>query len=199
MDAARELFNAQGISQITIRQIAQHLGISSGNLNYHFKKREEILHALYFEMVAVFDERIEALPNQKLSLAMVHAQMKSSMKRMLDYRFIWTDLYNILRDDTQIRAHFQEVYQKRLMGYEFLFKAFEQQKLMRKAAFATEYHLLAIRMINYSDAWLNTLSLYDNNAEDKLPAQLDILFGMLFPYLTKTGQQDFRGISDHLF
>jgi AcrR family transcriptional regulator len=46
--------------------IALELNMSSGNLNYHFKKREDIFEALYFEMVLEFDERIESLRNMDL-------------------------------------------------------------------------------------------------------------------------------------
>ena len=63
LEAARTLFNERGYSQVTIRMIAVKLNMSSGNLNYHYKKREDIFEALYFEMVSEFDERIKYLPN----------------------------------------------------------------------------------------------------------------------------------------
>ena len=43
VEVARTLFNAKGYSNVTIRMIAMELGMSSGNLNYHFKKKEAIL------------------------------------------------------------------------------------------------------------------------------------------------------------
>ena len=50
LEAARTLFNERGYSQVTIRMIALELNMSSGNLNYHFKKREDIFETLYFEI-----------------------------------------------------------------------------------------------------------------------------------------------------
>ena len=43
LNASKVLFNELGYSQVTIRMIALQLNMSSGNLNYHFKKRENIV------------------------------------------------------------------------------------------------------------------------------------------------------------
>lgn len=44
--AAVELFNASGVGPVTTNHIAAHLGISPGNLYYHFANKEEILVAI---------------------------------------------------------------------------------------------------------------------------------------------------------
>jgi len=106
LSASRALFNQLGFSNVTIRMIALQLNMSSGNLNYHFKKREDILEALYFEMVEVFDVRIENLGKTKLSLATIKKDVELSMHRMVKYHFFWTDLYSLLRLNDKIRLHF---------------------------------------------------------------------------------------------
>jgi AcrR family transcriptional regulator len=62
--------------------IALKLEMSSGNLNYHFKKREEILEALYFQMVKDFDERISKLSEIEISFGQIKNDIRSSMKRL---------------------------------------------------------------------------------------------------------------------
>jgi AcrR family transcriptional regulator len=47
METARKLFNEKGTRVITTNHIAKDLGISPGTLYYHFKNKEEIIHALY--------------------------------------------------------------------------------------------------------------------------------------------------------
>ena len=42
-DKARELFNVQGMSDTSLRNIAQALGISQGNLNYHYKVKQDLV------------------------------------------------------------------------------------------------------------------------------------------------------------
>ena len=48
---ALHLFNNNGTSNVSLRAIAKETGISIGNLQYHFKKREDIIEALYFQLV----------------------------------------------------------------------------------------------------------------------------------------------------
>lgn len=140
--------------------IAQELNMSSGNLNYHYKTRKELLKKLYFDMVKVFDKRVDNIHEQNLTLQFVSDSMYTSMKRMIAYKFFWADLNGILREDEDIRIHFQKAYQRRLKGSMFLIQTLIDEKKMRLPLFEKEYDFLAKRMINFSDAWLNTIAIY---------------------------------------
>jgi AcrR family transcriptional regulator len=189
LQTALNLFNMNGLSQVTIRQIAMEMGISSGNLNYHFKKKEEIIEALYFEMVAVFDERVETLDEKMFTLPYVYQEMKRSMERMVDYKFIWIDLYHLLRAFPRINKHFLEVWHKRKAGSLLLYNKLAQDGIMRPEKFTGEFEQLAIRMINLSDSWLNATVLYGKKVTKQIVEEnLSLLFGLLFPYLTEKGE-----------
>ncbi|MBK8492879.1 MAG: TetR/AcrR family transcriptional regulator [Saprospirales bacterium] len=51
-----KLFNAQGMAQVGVRDIARHLGVSPGNLSYHFPKKEDLVLELVNRMRAVNDQ-----------------------------------------------------------------------------------------------------------------------------------------------
>ena len=51
-----KLFNEQGMAQVGVRDIARHLGLSPGNLSYHFPKKEDLVLELVSRMRAVNDE-----------------------------------------------------------------------------------------------------------------------------------------------
>ncbi len=193
INAAKELFNQHGYSQVTIRMIAKKLGISSGNLNYHFKKREEILEYLYFEMVYDFDQRVAALPDIKISFAQIQNDIRISMERMLIYKFIWTDLFNILKANDKISEHFHQVYQKRISGNVFLFNQLHKMKLIRAAKFEEEFQILAERMVNFGDTWIYTSEVYNRrNSKKLLESQVNSMLAMIYPYLTRKGIQEFE-------
>ncbi|MDR0654416.1 MAG: TetR/AcrR family transcriptional regulator [Synergistaceae bacterium] len=44
--AARKLFNEKGYNEVSMRDISDSLGISVGNLTYHFKKKENLVEAV---------------------------------------------------------------------------------------------------------------------------------------------------------
>jgi AcrR family transcriptional regulator len=196
LNTAKELFNRLGYSQVTIRMIALELGMSSGNLNYHFRRREDILEALYFEMVAVFDDRIKGLDRQVVSLEHMKIAIQNSVERMQEYQFFWTDLYNLLQINETMKTHFQAVLKERIEGYQFVFKLLIKQEQMYAPSFPQEYLFLGQRMIDYSNTWLYASALY---AQEKKGAELTEQFSfnllsMLYPYLTEKGKRRFVSI-----
>lgn len=201
LDTSRMLFNKFGYSQVTIRMIAQKLNISSGNLNYHYKKREDILKALYFEMVAVFDKRVQQLDTTIITLKKIKEDATSSMIRMVDYRFFWTDLYYLLSINDNIRTHFEQVRQDRENGYHFVFKTLENNQLLQPESYPNERQFLIKRMIDFSNTWLYASHLYRENSTDSkyVETQATILLSILFPYLTKTGKQEFLELMEEPF
>lgn len=196
LEAARKLFNEVGYSQVTIRMIAQELGMSSGNLNYHFRKREDVFEALYFEMVAIFDQRVESLEEQTISLAYLKEQVEHSMERMLAYRYFWTDLYNLLKISSSVRSHFYQVRAKRIYGYQFLFKALIEQNLLNEPTFPKEDLYLIERLIDYSNTWLYISAFQEApESEERLIEQSSFqLLSMLSPYFTDQGKRQFKDL-----
>ncbi|MCB9257261.1 MAG: TetR/AcrR family transcriptional regulator [Chitinophagales bacterium] len=198
LNAARNLFNKQAYSNVTIRMIAKELQISSGNLNYHFKKKEEILEALYFEMVAEFDARVENLNKTEFDLETVYHDIKISMERMLYYSFFWTDLYNLLRANKKIKKHFQKVYEHRFNGYLFLFEQLAKKGIMHPFGTQNEAKLLIERMLAFSNTWIYNSSLYDKKINTKLiEEEANKLLSFLYPYLSKTAKLHFEELANN--
>jgi AcrR family transcriptional regulator len=55
IDKARELFNAEGTARVSTNHIAAALGISPGNLYYHYRNKTEIVRALFARFEAESD------------------------------------------------------------------------------------------------------------------------------------------------
>lgn len=201
LSASRELFNELGYSQVTIRMIALKLNMSPGNLNYHFKKREEILEALYFEMVDVFDKRVKGLKNESITFKKIKSDIKISMERMVGYKFFWTDLYNLILLNDKIKDHFEEAYNQRMSGYKLLFKKLQNDRLLKQQEFEKELQFLIERMIDYSNTWLYASNLYEKKKINKayIDYQSNVLLFMLYPYLTDKGKKQIQELMPSFF
>ena len=195
LEVARILFNEKGYGQVTIRMIALKLEMSSGNLNYHFKKREEILEALYFQMVKDFDERIDQLPEIEISFSQIQKDIQLSMERMVEYKFIWTDLYQLLKGNERIFTHFSGVHKDRIGGNLFLFKRLNDMGLMRTSAYPAEYELLSERMVNFGDTWIYTSEVYrKESTQEHIENQSRAMLAILYPYLTEEGLKSYLSV-----
>ncbi len=196
LNISRILFNQKGFKNVTIRMIALELKMSSGNLNYHFKKREDILEALYFEMVASFDQRIENLPKQTITLFKMHQDVHISMSRMVDYMFFWTDLYTLLSISEKITSHFNTVYTYRKNGLSFVLEMFIKNNILKPFKFDFEKTFLIDQVIHFGNTWLYATSLYSIKelTPEYITTQTNSFMFFLYPHLTELGKNEFQKI-----
>ena len=68
--AALTLFNEQGEHKVSTNHVAAHLGMSPGNLYYHFKNKQAII----FELFLAHEAQIEA------ALSLVSSHQKVSLE-----------------------------------------------------------------------------------------------------------------------
>lgn len=84
LDASKELFNEKGYDNVKMRDISSKLGISVGNLTYHFKKKEDILKVL-METVAPLQDY-----DDKVSLNTLNQFIYDLILSIKDYLFFFT-------------------------------------------------------------------------------------------------------------
>ena len=105
LDTALRLFNARGYARVSLQDIAQEMGISRGNLAYHFRDQEAILAALSGQL---WDQllRERARSSQLPSFANLHQEVQLYYRMQRAYAFIFTDPH-LLRHPL-IRQQFRE-------------------------------------------------------------------------------------------
>ncbi len=195
LSSALELFNEKGISNTTIRKIAQHLNISSGNLNYHFKYKDEIIEILYFELIEKMKGRISALEGQQISLLLFHKTSKLKMNDMFEYRFFYRGLHKILSENEKIRNHYIQSKEERVYEFLFLCDYLQKEEIIRNPEFENEYINLYQRVMIILDNWINTYDLTNLSKEDGVLKFSKLIFETLYPYLTTKGKEDYFSIS----
>lgn len=195
LDTAKELLNAQGLAAVSQRTIAEALQISPGNLTYHFKKKSDIIEALYFELVACIDQAIAGLTIGEELLLGLYGLTQKMMEYFFDYRFIMLDFIQIMREYPTIRAHYTELLKLREIQLSHFFEVLIATGLMRPPSLEKEYENLIRRQVILGDFWLASAEI----KEEKLTLQqvdeyLVMMRQMIYPYLTRKGKTQFQKI-----
>lgn len=118
LQASIELFNQQGERAVTTNHIAAHLGISPGNLYYHFRNKEDIIRHIFKEYAKLLDSRV--LPPKK------DVEILDSLTEYMDvvfelvwrFRFFYANLPDILSRDAALQQDYlnvQKVVQNRVV------------------------------------------------------------------------------------
>lgn len=111
---SKKQFNELGVANVTIRMVAKSLNMSSGNLNYHFKKRQNILEALFEEIESFENEFIDAISDEEITTGKYKKVSLVYMEKMADYRFAWLDHVQLGRESDKIKKLQKSLFQNRI-------------------------------------------------------------------------------------
>jgi len=107
-----ELFNEFGERNVTTNHIAAHLGISPGNLYYHFRNKEDIIHSIFDQYVDYLSEHFQPIGDGSATLEMMMSYLDSMFETIWRFRFFYYSLPILLSRDPELHKKylkFQEV------------------------------------------------------------------------------------------
>ena len=195
LDTSLELFNSLGLSKVTLRTIANKMEISQGNLNYHFKKREDIIETLYFQLVQNIDSRMSSIKEPKNPFQLLVSISQSIMFNFYEYRFFLLDFVQIMRENEKIKTHYSELSTHREQQFLMIFQLLIENDLMRKEILLNEYKNLYKRFQMLSEFWISDVEIHNSKTTKKvIPIYSEILTQAIFPYLTSKGQKEYHSI-----
>lgn len=112
IEAAVELFNRSGVGGVTTNHIAAHLGMSPGNLYYHFKNKEEIIRAAFDRMNVEADVVWTLDPGA--GVGAVHRMLTGNLGLYAKYLFFARELPALLRSDPTLRRRYRKIHKMRI-------------------------------------------------------------------------------------
>ena len=105
LETARRLFNESNTQAVTTNHIAKEMGISPGNLHYHYKNREEIIRMLYMQLHSESSLEVDELPKD---IDTLNAHHKLLIKVQWKYRFFFRELLFLFSRDEELRVMYVE-------------------------------------------------------------------------------------------
>jgi AcrR family transcriptional regulator len=158
LETALGLFNQEGTNHISTNHIAAALGISSGNLYYHYRSKEDIIRALFNQ----FDRSAEAgytLENETPSLQDLEQLIQANFTLQWHYRFLFRDLIDLLRRDPELETMYRQHRQRGFEGNRELIRLFSDKKIITPVKDDFDLDVLTRLIWLVSDFWLASLEL----------------------------------------
>lgn len=186
LQTARELFNEQGVANVTLADIGEHLGISEGNVWYHFHTKQDLIYALFTEL------QVRVRTNQQRDLGDLR-QIRDLQARgfhlMWEYRFLFRDHINWAVAQREVH---EQMVALTVQGHAFI-----EQVLERLCQFEllyiqkSEMFELATNIWVISRYWIDycqTRSEQRQITEQDIQEGIQQVHALLFPYLTPKGR-----------
>ncbi len=109
INTAIQLFNEQGTKAVSTNHIAASIGISPGNLYYHFRNKEDIIRAIFEQMDAYGVEQYQVILD-KYPLGTLEALEHTFImiqEYNWRYRFFKRELTTLIMNDNLLKQRFQ--------------------------------------------------------------------------------------------
>ena len=150
LDASLRLFNGDGVAKVSTHRIAAEIGISPGNLHYHFKTKQQIVAWLFrrFEgrVAPCIDAAaaVTALDDLWLSLHM-------TFEAVSDYRFVYRDVDYLLNEFPELEARAQALTARNLLAAQSLCSGLASAGVIH--ASAEDVEVLALQIVFTTTCW----------------------------------------------
>jgi AcrR family transcriptional regulator len=114
LDSALRLFNARGERNVTTNHIAEDLGISPGNLYYHFRNKADIVSELFNHYETLVSGFLQVPADRVLTWQDKMGYLESILDSMWGARFFHRDLSHLLNQDDDLRQRYNTFVQRTL-------------------------------------------------------------------------------------
>ncbi|MGZ5113458.1 MAG: TetR/AcrR family transcriptional regulator [Usitatibacter sp.] len=152
-----KLFNELGEAQVTTGMIADALGISPGNLYYHFRNKDEIVEQLFMR----FEERIDVQPQGAAAgpeaIEDLWLYLHFMLESIWEYRFLYRNLDILLSGNRRLRENFNRIAERKFGALVALCEGLTRAGAMK--ARPDEIRTLARNVLVVATYWLSFRSL----------------------------------------
>ena len=152
LEVTLELFNRFGEPNVSTTVISAELGISPGNLYYHYPAKDELINALF--------DRYERALNELLPAADDVANVEDAwlflhllFELIWQHRFIYRDINDLMSKNRHLETHFQAVLKNKGRAVQALLDGLARHSVLRIAVH--EAGPVATAMVVVLSYWLS--------------------------------------------
>lgn len=172
LQTSLQLFNEQGERLVTTNHIAQHLGMSPGNLYYHFRNKQQIIAELFGEYMQQVDDYLRVPEGRALQVEDKAMYLESIFRGLWDYRFLHRDLEHLLNSDAELAARYREFSRRCVRNGQAIYQGLVEAGIL--CAARTDPQALATNSWMLMTGWVGYLctTVLDSEQPELTPALL---------------------------
>jgi AcrR family transcriptional regulator len=195
LEESLRLFNEQGEGNVTTGMIAAALGMSPGNLYYHFRNKEEIVERLFRQFAERMDVEPDIAADAPGVIEDLWLYLHLTLEAIWEFRFLYRNLDDLLARNRRLKASFNAIAERKLQGIVRLCQGMVQAGAMH--ASAEEIRTLARNVLVVATYWLNFASLRERRgaSQDGLGQGAYQVMSLVGPYLVGEARRHFAALS----
>ncbi len=175
------LFNTKGVEKVTTRHIANAIGISQGNLHYHYASKNVVIETLFTQFLSEV-KHAERFKNDNFEKEVVIASMKDNFAIMYKYRFFFKDNEIVWRRLPRLKKQTVALFNLKKNQILEVIKLYKKQGIFREEISKEQINFLANQFILTIISWLSA-SEYMENKIDILDYYVQFTYRLWLPYL----------------
>ena len=187
LEVTLDLFNRFGEPNVSTTLISAELGISPGNLYYHYPAKDELINSLFDRYELALSELLSASDSVR-DVEDAWFFMHTLFELIWQYRFLYRDLNDLLSKNRRLETHFQRVLKNKIRAIRALLDGMSRTGAVRIDS--RELEPTADSMVVVLTYWLSFEYVRDpRRALEPESAQAALLRGahhvlnLLVPYL----------------
>lgn len=181
------LFNQQGFANVTTQNIAERVGISLGNLTYHFPKKDDLVAAIYNQLVMEL-RMVFATYRNFPDFSSIDSQLRAFYRFQEKYRFFYLDTLEIERAYANIAEKHQEHIAFQIQDVHNIFIFNVGKKNLRGDVEPGTYEMVAHMVWMTVAVWSYQLMIRGKSDEDNEDGMLNASWNLIKPYFTEQGK-----------
>ena len=198
LEVTLELFNRFGEPNVSTTLISAELGISPGNLYYHYPAKDELINSLFDRYERALNELLNASDGVR-NVEDAWFFMHTLFELIWQYRFLYRDLNDLLSKNRRLETHFQWVLKNKTRAVKTLLDGMSRSGAM--TIDSREVDATATSMVVLLTYWLSFEYVRDpRNALEPENAQSALMRGgqhvlsLLVPYLESSQRSHLQAL-----
>ncbi len=109
LELSLRLFNDFGEPNITTTVIAEEMGISPGNLYYHFRNKDDIVNSIFVQFEAEIVRMLNVPAGRRSQMEDVWAYLHQMFELIWRFRFFYRDMNDLLSRNRTLELQFKAI------------------------------------------------------------------------------------------